>query len=111
MSDYTLRGRCKELAEEAVRNDPSLRLARGHYYCPVWGEQAHWWCVKHDGTVVDPSKEQFPSGGLGVYVEFDGVVCCAQCGKDIPEEDALIDGNGHYAFCSGRCNAIFVGVY
>ena len=41
-SDYlTYHGRCKELAEEAVTADPTLRLVRGHYHCPIWGKQAH----------------------------------------------------------------------
>ncbi len=65
MSDYLeFRGKCKELAEEAIRADPSLRLVRGFYHCPMWGKQAHWWAVKSDGTVVDPSVKQFPTAGV-----------------------------------------------
>ena len=105
------RGKCKEFSEQAVSDDPTLTLVRGHYYCPVWGEQPHWWTVREDGTIYDPTAEQFPSKGLGEYVPFNGKVNCAECGEEVEEKDAYIDGNGHYAFCSGLCNGRFVGVY
>lgn len=96
-SDYlTYRGRCKELAEAAIAADPSLMLVRGFYLCPLWGKQAHWWCVKPDGTIVDPSVKQFPTGGVGAeYIEFDGTIECEYCGKGVPEEKA-------YAYCQHR---------
>jgi hypothetical protein len=112
-SDYVkYRGKCKEFCEEAIRNDPTLRLVRGYYYCVPWGtDEAHWWTVRQDGTIYDPTKDQFPDKGAGFYEEFDGFVTCSECGKRIKEEDAEIDGNGHYAFCSGLCHGRFVGVY
>lgn len=108
--DPSLRGRCEELARAAAATDPDLRVVRGHYSCPFWGLQAHWWCVSPDGSIVDPTRNQFPSGGLGAYIEFSGRIACDQCGTEIDEAEALIDGNGRYAFCSTRCNARFVGV-
>lgn len=109
MSDYEkYRGKCKEFSEALVASDPSLTLVRGYYFCPSWGEQQHWWCKKADGTIVDPTKDQFPSRGHGTYVEFDGNIACSECGKEVKEEEALI--HGRYAFCSGDCNARFVGV-
>lgn len=102
------RGKCKEYAEALCKEDPSLRLVRGHYMCPFWGPQPHWWCEKPDGTVVDPTVEQFPAPQVGEYVEFDGVISCAECGKEMKEEEAHIEGN--YAFCSGRCYANFIGM-
>jgi hypothetical protein len=103
------RGRCQELSEQACAADPSLTLVRGHYFCPLWGtEEPHWWCVRPDGTIHDPSKQQFPSNGLGIYTPFDGWVACAECGKEIKEEEADIEGN--YAFCSYGCHGRFVGV-
>ena len=34
MSDYLeYRGKCKEMAEQAVVDDPSLRIVRGFYHC------------------------------------------------------------------------------
>lgn len=108
-SDYELyRGKCREMSELEVAKDPTLRLARGYYFCPIWGKQPHWWTVRPDGTIHDPSAKQFPSKGIGEYVESDGTVECAECGKRLAEADADIDGN--YAFCSSRCHGRFVGV-
>ena len=107
--DYLkFRGKCKELSEAAILKDPTLILVRGHYYDPLWGEQAHWWTIKQDGTIYDPTKDQFPSKGLGEYIPFDGILYCAECDKEMEEEGADIDGN--YAFCSYLCHGRFVGV-
>lgn len=108
--DYRqFRGRCRELCDEARKADPSLRLVRGHYYCPIWNtEEPHWWCERQDGSIFDPTARQFPSNGMGAYVEFDGMVDCAECGKTLREEEARIEGR--YAFCSTHCFARFVGV-
>lgn len=108
-SNYTLyRGKCKEMSEAAIAEDPTLRLVRGHYFCPIWGtEEGHWWTVRPDGTIFDPTKLQFPSEGLGLYTEFDGICQCADCGEDVPEAEAHIEGR--YAFCSYSCYGHFVG--
>ena len=109
-SDYArFRGKCKEMSEAAIVADSSLRLVRGHYICPVWGEQQHWWTVRADGSIVDPTAAQFPSKGTGVYVEFDGMVPCAECGKELREAE-LEYADGRYAYCSGECYGRFVGV-
>lgn len=109
MTDYMqYRGRCKELSEQAVSVDPSLRLVRGYYHCPIWGRQDHWWAVRQDGTIHDPSARQFPSKGIGEYEEFSGIFECANCGKEIEEADAI--PYGCYAFCSSECVGAFVGV-
>jgi len=108
-SDYLkYRGKCKELSEAAIALDPTLRLVRGHYYCPMWGQQDHWWCEKPDGTIVDPSVNQFPSKGMGEYEEFNGVCECAQCGKEVSEDEAILEGR--YALCSENCRLRFVGL-
>lgn len=109
-SDYLkFRGKCKELSEEAIAKDPALRLVRGHYHCPMWGKQAHWWCEKPDGTIVDPSVNQFPTAGYAAeYVEFNGICKCDQCDKEINEEDATFEGR--YSFCSTLCKMRFVGL-
>jgi hypothetical protein len=109
MSDYLeFRGKCKELAEEAVHADPSLRLVRGFYHCPMWGKQAHWWAVTPDGTVVDPSVKQFPTAGLmAEYEEFDGMIECEFCQKSVPEDNAY--RYEHHAYCSYTCFGHDVG--
>jgi len=108
-SDYLkYRGKCKELSEAEIAKDPTLRLVRGTYWCPMWGNQDHWWCEKPDGTIVDPSARQFPSKGMGEYREFNGICVCAQCEKEVKEEDATFESR--YAFCSTSCKMRFVGL-
>lgn len=111
VTDYQkYRGKCKEMSEQLVKEDPLLRLVRGHYFCPVWGKQPHWWCELPDGTVIDPTVNQFPTKGDGAYyVEFNGICNCSECGKEIKEEDAQFESN--YVFCSGQCYGRFVGVF
>ena len=106
--DYKLRGTCKEAAYEAVSKDPTLTLVRGHYDCPFWGKQQHWWTVRKDGTIFDPTSKQFPSGGLGEYIPFTGILNCDQCGKSVKEEEATF--YGRYALCSHKCACKFVGI-
>jgi len=104
------RGKCKEMSEALVAANPKLRLVRGHYFCPLWASnEQHWWCVDENGTIHDPTKLQFPSAGNGIYEEFDGIVECSNCGKEMREEEASFASN--YAFCSNRCHGQFVGVY
>jgi hypothetical protein len=109
MSDYLIyRGRCKEMADNEIKNDPSLRLVRGYYRCPIWGIQPHWWCVKPDNTIIDPSVRQFPTAGIGAdYEEFDGFVNCEYCSKRVSEDEIYRDG--HHAYCSGECYGHDVG--
>ena len=102
------RGKCKEFVDEAVELDPSLKAVRGYYHCPLWGKQQHWWCVRGDGSIYDPTVKQFPSGGIGEYEEFNGIITCAECGKEVREEMATFDGR--YGFCSTACNMRFVGL-
>src|SRR5512147_194408 len=107
--DMRYRGKCREMAKQLCKADPTLRLVRGHYHCPEWGAQTHWWCVKPDGTIVDPSAAQFPSKGSGKYVPLDGFVTCERCGKRLPERDAVIL-ESRYPFCSNRCCGLWLGV-
>lgn len=104
------RGRCRELSVAACTADSTLTLVRGHYWCPIWNRsEPHWWAKRQDGSIFDPTKEQFPSKGLGEYTEFSGRIACAECGVAVKEEEADIDGN--YAFCSHLCHGRFIGVY
>lgn len=108
-SDYIkYRGKCREMSEDLASKDPTLTLVRGHYFCPFWGEQPHWWVKDQNGKIIDPTAMQFPSKGKGAYVEFDGTISCSECGKDMKEEDA--DISGKYAFCSMPCHMRFVGL-
>lgn len=103
------RGKCRALSEAACKADPTLTLVRGHYYCPVWNsEEPHWWTVRADGTIFDPTARQFPSNGCGVYTPFAGMVDCCECGRQMHETEAIPAGN--YAVCSERCYRRLVGV-
>ena len=105
------RGKCKEYCEALIEENPKLRMVRGYYYEPHWSrDEPHWWCVDKDGNIHDPTKLQFPSGGIaGFYREFSGLVYCEECGKEMQEKDASNVGN--YPICSDRCAMNLVGVY
>lgn len=102
------RGKCKQMSEALVAEDPTLTLVRGHYFCPIWNsDEPHWWCERPDGSIVDPTREQFPSKGSGIYTPFNGMCECSNCGKEVAEEDATFDSN--YVFCSYKCYGHFIG--
>lgn len=105
------RGTCKEYAEYLCAMIPELRLVRGHYHDPVWGtKEGHWWCEDtRDGEIIDPTKYQFGCGGItDCYEEFNGMCECSNCGTEIPEDEADIEGR--YCFCSVACHCAFVGI-
>lgn len=104
------RGKCRQFSKKAVEEDPTLTLVRGYYYCPIWGvREPHWWTVRQDGTIYDPTCLQFPSEGHGEYEVFDGFFECEECGKRVREEDGHVAGS-HFV-CSNECYGRFVGVY
>ena len=109
-SDYSkYRGKCRELCDVEIENDPTLKLVRGYYFDPIWNrEEQHWWTVRSDGTIYDPSAKQFPSKGNGVYREFDGMVCCEECSKNIFEDDCIMQGR--FPVCSPKCAMRLVGL-
>lgn len=110
MTYSKLRGKCKEMSEELIKNNPKLELVRGYYFCPIWNtEEQHWWCRdKETKLIIDPTKDQFPSKGVGIYAEFDGVLKCEQCGKEFLEEHMGFAGN--YPVCSDICHGALIGV-
>jgi len=93
-------GCCKEVTERMAEAFPELHRIRGHYYCPIWGERAHWWLLSPTGEVVDPTADQFPSKGCGHYepwIEGDPEPTgrCANC------NELVYDGN---TCCSDACS-------
>ena len=102
------RGKCKEFSEQLCTKDATLTLTRGYYHCPIWGKQAHWWCVGADGSIIDPTKDQFPSKGVGDYEIFDGTVNCEVCGQPVQEDEAI--WMGRYPTCSNMCARALVGL-
>ena len=110
MSDYLkYRGKCKEMSEELCKHDPSLRLVRGHYICPLDGEEPHWWCVNADGEIIDPTVRQFKTNGVGAeYIEYNGFSDCCFCGESVYENDAVSVGNR--ILCSEKCYGDLLGI-
>ena len=104
-SDYMkYRGKCKEACEALVVKNPNMKMVRGHYYDCMWDKsEQHWWCVDENNVIHDPTKDQFPTKGMGEYTEFSGFVDCVICGKTITESE--IDGHstGRHIYCSYDC--------
>ena len=99
------------MCEEACKNDSSLTLVRGHYYCPIWNvEEQHWWTTRPDGTIFDPTAKQFGSKGMGIYTPFDGTIQCSECGTEFKEDAENASFDSRYAFCSNKCHGRFVGL-
>jgi hypothetical protein len=93
-------GKCAEVTALMVSQFPELTRVRGHYYCVVWGEREHWWCVATDGSIVDPTASQFPSKGRGHYEPWvegtpEPTGVCPNCGE------LVYDGR---TCCSDRCH-------
>ena len=107
-TDYEeYRGKCKEMCEALIAEEPLLTLVRGWYHCPIWGKQEHWWCKDVFGQIIDPTKRQFPSKGMGDYEEYNGIVDCEFCGKRVGEDQAyFVD---QHVYCSYRCHGKDVG--
>jgi hypothetical protein len=102
-SDYMkYRGKCKILSEEYVKEHPTATLVRGYYHCPIWGPQQHWW-VEDNGIIIDLTRNQFPSKGLGFYESFNGITTCEVCGKQQTEAETVFGGNGNHVYCSNTC--------
>lgn len=105
-SDYLiLAGKCHEACLALQQVIPELELVRG-YYISIGNYSPHWWLRTPEGTIIDPTRAQFDSGGI--YEEFNGSVECEQCGKEIAEEDIIPMGS--YPVCSNTCARKLVGV-
>jgi len=97
-------GTCADVTETMAAEFPELSRVRGHYYCPIWGERAHWWLVDPDGAIVDPTGSQFPSNGIGEYVPWN---------EGDPEPTGKCPNCNGYVYdgstcCGERCHAEYV---
>lgn len=85
---------CSNFTKKFVQRFPHLKRVAG-FYCVEDDLNAvemlpgteHWWCVDVDGTIVDPTAEQFSQPGpyvpLDEKVHFVRVGRCHNCGIDI----------------------------
>lgn len=89
--DGCLLGKCVAAVDAMHQEFPELRKVRGHVETP-WGRRGHWWLEASDGSIIDPTAEQFPA--IWSYDEFkDGdevrLGSCMNCGVELwgqPEE-------------------------
>jgi hypothetical protein len=104
-------GKCADVTQRMAAAFPELKRIRGHYYCVVWGERTHWWLVAPDGTIVDPTKAQFPSKGTGVYAPWhegdrEPSGMCANCGELCYDGDTCCSAACHNAYAAFCCAAV-----
>jgi hypothetical protein len=102
--DPSVAGWCQFAATKMAKQFPELRLARGWYGTPQ-RKSAHWWCVAVDGTIVDPTGEQFKERGLfDRYIELDvNAIACTGCTSTVAESDPSFYVVADSPFCSKTC--------
>jgi len=95
-------GLCEEATVGMLAQFSELKRVRGHVRWQGQREKPwpHWWCVAPDGSIVDPTVEQFPAVEL-VYEAWDErrpepTGKCHDCG------DYVFGGS---EFCSQKCAA------
>ena len=98
-SDENGYAKCAERTLEMQKEFPELTRVRGHFLDWAWGPREHWWLVTPTGTIVDPTKDQFPSKGKGDYQPLDESLGeptgrCLNCGELL---------YGPETFCSENC--------
>lgn len=89
-----LRAKCQDYSEGLAKAFPELKAVSG-FFCAVEPEPddrqpgaEHWWCVHDDGTIYDPTVEQF-GVTTGIYVPWRRdfhhvrIGCCMACGMEI----------------------------
>ena len=102
-------GACREVTEKMLEAFPHLKRVKGLYHCVFIGERTHWWLVDTDGSVVDPTRMQFPSKGACTYEELSEeeikyrvpIGKCMECGSMIfqPRDGSYQDST----ICSEEC--------
>jgi hypothetical protein len=90
-----VRGKCASATKAMVEAFPELRRAAGFVHC-TWGREEHWWCVAPDGSVVDPTVEQFEA--VARYEELD--LSDPKTRSKVPTGRCLNCGGAVYAFAT-----------
>jgi hypothetical protein len=111
IADYTRRhngvllGKCKEATEEMCAAFPELTKVAGHVHCE-WGKRGHFWATTADGTIVDPTRAQFP-GAIAYEAWSPGqtvrVGRCMNCGADIWRESNDLKSVRREEICGEDC--------
>ena len=84
-------GQCHTESKCMAKQFPELKLTRGHYYDDIWGRREHWWLTADDGSIVDPTANQFPTRGQGVYYPWiegakEPTGKCVNCGEYVYDD-------------------------
>lgn len=91
-------GSCYAVTQHMQKDFPELKRVRGHYHDAFWGPRTHWWLIAPDGSIVDPTKIQFPdqNGEYEPWTEGskEPTGKCPNCGGYCYDGDSL---------CSDRC--------
>lgn len=102
-------GQCRAAVAELLDEFPELTEVKGHTY-GQWGKRAHRWAVTDDGTIVDPTRAQYPG-----HIEYEAfepgqlvrVGTCMDCGAPLEVEVLTLDGemplHPNAPFCDDRC--------
>jgi hypothetical protein len=100
-------GNCKEAVTKMKEAFPELTVTNGFVFDAMWGDRAHWWLKTEDGSIVDPTFNQFPA--FVEYTEIDDnhparnypLARCHECGDQYYETPEL-KGVMHTKACEGR---------
>jgi hypothetical protein len=100
-------GKCREWSRAMASFYPELRVARGWYDDPIWGQREHWWCVTPAGEIVDPTAAQFPTRGMFPYREITDesevpTGACLTCGDPVYEGAAVCSDS-----CAGEASRYY----
>lgn len=104
-------GHCTTVVPAMIEAFPELTMRRGFFHDAFWGRRQHMWAVAPDGTIVDPTGLQHPTGSLfalpgsfeaSLYEaipddELEARIpsgVCLQCGDDV---------YGGATFCGTNC--------
>lgn len=103
-------GKCREACEAMAKEFPELRIAKGHADTLGWGRRAHWWLVADNGSIIDPTRKQFP--GVYNYDEWEPgkEVCvgkCCNCGGEIWEAVQDLEHIENKMLCGPSCERAY----
>lgn len=94
------RGQCSDMTTRMAAAFPELVRTRGHYVCADH-RHPHWWLIAPDGTVIDPTVEQFAMCGGGLYEPYLGPEPkghCLDCGELLFSDTPFCNDE-----CARRC--------